>query len=127
MELLTRLLAVYGTLKQGYHNHNVYLEGSQRIFEGFVTIPFQLYSNGRYPMLIKSKLRSNIYIEVYEVSDKKFIEIIKLEEPFGYNYEKIEISEFNEFVEIFVYASDLPPAEFDLIESGNWVGTIPWK
>ncbi|MCE7736247.1 MAG: hypothetical protein GPJ54_15305 [Candidatus Heimdallarchaeota archaeon] len=124
---MTKLLAVYGTLKKGYHNHEVHLKDLITRFEGFVTLPFQLYSNGRYPMLVKSQYLSDIFIEVYEVSDDKFVEIIKLEEPFGYHYEKIEIMKINEFVEVFVYSSGIPPEEFTLIESGNWVGTIPWN
>lgn len=124
---MTKLLAVYGTLKKGYHNYNIYLEEIPSLFEGYVPLLFQLYSNGRYPMLVKSDYVNNIYIEVYEVSDDKFTEIINLEEPFGYHYEKIEITRINEFVEVFVYSRGIPPEEFVLIESGNWESTIPWE
>ena len=65
---------MYGTLKKGYHNHEVHLKGLITRFEGFITLPFELYTNGRYPMIVKSENLSQIYIEIYEVSDNVFVD-----------------------------------------------------
>ncbi len=123
---MTKLLAVYGTLKKGYYNHEIHLKGLTTQFEGFLTLPFQLFTNGRYPMIIKSKDMSKIYFEIYEVSENTFSDIIKLEEPFGYHYEKIEITDLNDFAEVFVFTKGKPPSEFILVENGNWENTMPW-
>lgn len=123
---MTKLLAVYGTLKKGYRNNEVYLTNLNPKFEGFVKLPFELYTNGRYPMIVKSGQLNNVYLEVYEISDDQFTEITKLEEPFGYHYERIEIAEINDFVEVFVFTAGIPPSEFSSVESGNWKGTVPW-
>lgn len=124
--LQRRLLAVYGTLKKGYYNYNAYLKGFEPIFEGFVKIKYKLYSNGRYPMIIKSKDLSNIFVEVYIVEENLFTQIKALEEPFGYHYTSIQILEINESVNIFVYSKSLPPNEFLFVPDGNWKATIPW-
>ena len=123
----TRLLAVYGTLKKGYYNYTVYLKGYKSIFEGFVNIQYKLYTNGRYPMIVKSQDMSNVYLEVYEVDEDKFNQIYKLEEPFGYHSDIIEISEINENVNIFVFSDNFPPDEFVLVSDGNWKSTVPWN
>jgi gamma-glutamylcyclotransferase (GGCT)/AIG2-like uncharacterized protein YtfP len=121
------LLAVYGTLKQGYYNYNEFLTGLNPIYKGFIESKFQLYSNGRYPMIVHSEELNKIYFEVYQVSNDKFKEIIQLEEPFGYHHETFWIPELNQNADTFVFSSGIPPEEFLLVKSGNWESTIPWE
>ncbi len=77
-------------------------------------------------MIVKSDELSDIYLEVYEVDDAKFDQIKALEEPFGYNYEKIQIPGIEEFVYIFVFSKNQSPEEFYNIPNGDWKPTIPW-
>ena len=125
--LQSRLLAVYGTLKKNFHNYNVYLKEYEPIFSGFVKLNYKLYSNGRYPMIVKSNLLSEIFVEVYEIDDNKFNQINELEEPFGYIYTSIEIPNVNKNVDIFIFSSGKPPKEFYFVPDGNWEPTIGWN
>jgi gamma-glutamylcyclotransferase (GGCT)/AIG2-like uncharacterized protein YtfP len=124
--LNNHFLAVYGTLKQGYYNYNKYLKEFKPVYTGFIEVKFQLHSNGRYPMIIHSPETNNIYFEIFEISTRKFEEIIELEEPYGYHYETIEIPNLNQRVEVFVYTAGGPPSEFNIVENGIWEPTIPW-
>jgi gamma-glutamylcyclotransferase (GGCT)/AIG2-like uncharacterized protein YtfP len=124
--LSNKLVAVYGTLKKNLHNYNVYLAGYEPVFTGFVDMKYQLFSNGRYPMAVNSNEKHSIYIEIYNVEISKFEQLVALEEPFGYHYESIRVTEIDEDVEIFVYTTGIPPDEFSLVESGNWEPTIEW-
>lgn len=118
------LLAVYGTLKQGFHNYHVYLDNIKPIKSGSFTIPFTLHSNGRYPMVVQASRYHPIYLEIFEISEELFVQITELEEPFGYHVEHIVINNLD--CKIYVYNETSPPKEFEFILSGNFQATIEW-
>lgn len=121
-------LAVYGTLKRGNHNYEVYLAPILPIFSEKLALPYQLFSNGRYPMLITSfDSPKEIFVEVYQLTKDQFNAINDLEEPFGYHWEIISIDKKNlDQVRIFVFDNPKPPKEFTEIEHGNFKAKIQW-
>ena len=113
------LIAVYGTLKTGEENYARFLSGRTPSFRGFVEIPYRMYANGAYPMLVPAEGRSRVFVEVFEVEEGKMQELDALEEPYDYWRETIYIREWGCDVEIYVHRA--PPSEgFAPVSSGNW-------
>ncbi|HEY7818202.1 MAG TPA: gamma-glutamylcyclotransferase family protein [Vicinamibacteria bacterium] len=115
------LIAVYGTLKTGEENYERLLSGRMPSFRGFVAIPYRMYENGAYPMLVPSPSKSRIFVEVFDVDDTKVRELDAFEAPYDYSREKVLLSEWGREVEIYVHAAP-PPEGFTLVSSGQWNG-----
>jgi gamma-glutamylcyclotransferase (GGCT)/AIG2-like uncharacterized protein YtfP len=114
-----RLVAVYGTLKTGEENYARYLPGRTPSFRGFVEIPYRMYANGAYPMLVPAEEKSRIFIEVFDVEEDKLRELDALEQPYDYFRETVHLAEYGREVEIYVHASP-PPDGFQFVPSGEW-------
>lgn len=114
-------VAVYGTLKVGEKNYRRLLAGKEPLFRAVVRIPFRMYANGHYPMLIPASELHPIRIEVFEVDDRELRALDALEEPYDYWREAVPIEELGRSVEIYVHAYP-PPAGFSVVESGEWAG-----
>lgn len=113
------LVAVYGTLKAGEENYARFLSGRTPSLRGYVEIPYRMYSNGAYPMLVPAEGKSQVFVEVFEVDKDKMRELDALEAPYDYWRETIYIREWECDVEIYVHRA--PPSEgFALVSSGNW-------
>lgn len=115
------LIAVYGTLKEGYFNYDAYLKGEKPIDRGFVALPFRMYANADYPMIIASEERNPIWIEIFDLDDEKLRELDELEAPYGYWRESVHLDELSKRVEIYVHGAPAPPG-FCLVDSGDWRG-----
>ena len=115
------LVAVYGTLKTGGHNYERLLPGRAPTFRGFVEIPYKMYENDSYPMLVPSPSRCRIFIEVFDVEDPKVRELDALEEPYDYWRETVHLAEWGQDVDIYVHAAP-PPEGFEVVPSGMWNG-----
>ena len=117
------LVAVYGTLKQGHYNYERYLRGVSPVASALVEIPFRMYANGDYPMLVPDVdgERHRIRIEVFDVDDRKLRELDALEEPYGYWRESIPVEELGRDVEVYLHPAPAPPG-FSLVLSGDWRG-----
>ncbi len=64
---MKKLIAVYGTLKEGHHNHRVL--GESKLIGKHVTEPkFTMYSNGGFP-IVSPYGDTPIVIEVYQVDN----------------------------------------------------------
>jgi gamma-glutamylcyclotransferase (GGCT)/AIG2-like uncharacterized protein YtfP len=113
-------VAVYGTLKKGYENYQRLLDTERPIFGGFVRVPFRMFDNGEYPLLLPSKEPRSIYVEVFEVDSPKLKQLDDLEEPYNYRRETLYLDELGHHVEVYVFAGGSPPAGFSELESGNW-------
>ena len=74
------LLFVYGTLLQGFSNHQV-IEGSTFVGPAVTENQFTMYSNGYYPAITKIE-RYHVIGEVYEIDSETFKNCDFLE---GYN------------------------------------------
>ncbi len=120
---MDKLIAVYGTLKIGNHNHDVFLKGYQPIQSGYFKIPFQIYSNGRYPMLIPDSPHQ-IHLEIYRIPEQLFQKIKTFEEPFGYHLESTTIDGID--VSIFVFNEKTPPSEFYPVSDGCFKPEVEW-
>ena len=96
------LLAVYGTLKENFPNYFYYLNPRKPIFQGLVQLPYQMYSDGGFPLLFPSEKVNKIHIEIFEVPQKTVKKIDKLEGvPEFYRREKIFLEELG--YEVFLY------------------------
>ena len=73
------LIALYGTLKVGYFNYDIHLAGALPVDTRRLTLPFRMYENDEYPMLIPSDERHSILVELFEVDDDKLRELDALE------------------------------------------------
>lgn len=111
------LLAVYGTLKENFPNYFYYLNPRKPIFRGLVQLPYQMYSDGGFPLLFPSEKTKKIHIEVFEVPQKTVEKIDKLEGvPELYSRENVFLKELNSEVFLYVVVNREPFGE--LIESG---------
>ena len=115
------LVAVYGTLKTGEENYARLLPGRDPAFRGFVEIPYEMFENDSYPMLVPSPSRRRIFVEVFDVDEAKMKELDALEEPYEYWRETVHLDEWEQDVEIYVHAAP-PPEGFRVVPSGTWNG-----
>ena len=113
------LVALYGTLKVGYFNYELHLKGALPVDSRSVELPFEMYENGEYPMLVPSSERHPIWIELFEVDADKLRELDDLEAPYGYWRETVLLEELSREAEIYVHAAPPPPG-FTLVASGDW-------
>jgi gamma-glutamylcyclotransferase (GGCT)/AIG2-like uncharacterized protein YtfP len=110
---------VYGTLKTGEENYARFLPGMTPSFRGFVEIPYRMYANGVYPMLVPADTRNHIFVEVFDVDEQKLRDLDALEEPYEYWRRTVSLHEWGRDVEIYVHAAP-PPAGFVALSSGDW-------
>ncbi len=113
------LVALYGTLKVGYFNHELHLKGAMPVDSRRVELPFEMYENGEYPMLVPSSERHSIWIELFEVDADKLRELDDVEAPYGYWRETVFLEELSREAEIYVHAPPPPPG-FTPVASGDW-------
>lgn len=107
------LVAVYGTLRKGFHNH-VLLEGSKFLGETKTEPKFNMYGN-LIPWITNNG-DTSIAIEVYEVEEETFQRLDWLE---GYpNYYDRQVID-TEFGEAWIYFRWYTAAE-NKISSGDW-------
>jgi gamma-glutamylcyclotransferase (GGCT)/AIG2-like uncharacterized protein YtfP len=111
-------LAVYGTLKKGESNHLRLLPGEEPLYRGFVAIPYRMYENDEYPMLVPDGERHRIWVEVFDLPAAKIRELDALEEPYDYRRNAIDVEGLGA-VEIYAHHAPAPPG-FALVESGEW-------
>ena len=116
-----KLVALYGTLKVGYFNYERHLKGEMPTTALFVELPFEMYSNGEYPMLVPAVNgeQHRIWVEVFEVDDDKMGELDALEGRYGYWRETVFVEELERSVGIYLHAAP-PPTDFVRVESGLW-------
>ncbi len=115
------LVALYGTLKVGHFNYERYLKGETPTHALFVELPFEMYTNDAYPMLVPTMNgeRHPIWVEIFEVDDDKMREFDALEAPYGYGRESVFVEKLGENVAIYLHAAPAPPG-FTRVASGKW-------
>lgn len=117
---MPNLVAVYGSLRKGLHNHRV-LGDSKLITTGLVK-GFGMYSLGAYPALsLQCPIKTDVVVEVYEVVGGTMNSLDMLEGyPSFYTRKLCVIETTNGDVEAWVYfIKDLLNEE--IVECGDWV------
>ena len=114
-------VAVYGTLKTGYENYERYLPGKAPEASLFVSLPFRMYANAEYPMLVPSPdgSRCRIRVEVFVVDEEELARLDALEAPYGYWRETVYLEELGADVGIYLHPAPAPSG-FDSVPTGDW-------
>jgi len=118
------LVAVYGSLRAGLHNHRLLDNEESTQLGTFKTPPiYKLFSLGGFPGLHKDGT-TEVTVEVYEVSEDVFKSLDRLE---GYYPDRLDYSMYvREQIEtpfgdawIYFYNSDRY-SQNKMVESGDW-------
>ncbi len=108
---MSKLIAVYGTLRKGASNHHV-LKDSLFIkttrLKGFV-----MYGANSFPAVIRGTNEDQITIEIYQVNRKEILKELDLLEGFDrenpnsqnslYTIQKITLEDENDLIEIYTF------------------------
>lgn len=110
------LVAVYGSLRQGLHNHAV-LGGSELVGEDTTTPNYTMVSLGSFPA-VHIGGDTPITIEVYKVNEEIFHNLDRLEGyPHFYNRTTID----TKYGKAWMYfIDDAPLATNKVVENGDW-------
>ncbi len=110
-------VAVYGSLKKGYGNHEWCLSKATFLGEAETLPQYSLFSLGSYPGVIKGG-KTAVSLELYDVTEEELHGLDLLEgHPSYYKREVIDTSEG----EAWIYL--LPQEEYneyEVIENGVW-------
>lgn len=107
------VVAVYGTLKKGFHNHFL-MKNSTFIGEG--TAPGKMYSAGGYP--IATKEEGTMKVELYAVPGEDISSLDALEgHPEWYTREEVETSLGPAWI---YYQPEENVSSRPVVESGEW-------
>jgi gamma-glutamylcyclotransferase (GGCT)/AIG2-like uncharacterized protein YtfP len=109
-------VAVYGSLRQGMHNHHL-LE-KESFLGKEVVYGFKMYNLGSFPACVPEKTKSMIVTEIYEVSDKTFNSLDRLE---GYPNFYDRTSIVTKFGLAWIYYLHNPMHKNSLVKCGDWV------
>lgn len=117
-ELVGNLVAVYGSLRQGLHNHPV-LGDSEYVGTSQVQ-GFDMYSYGSYPYVSPSDgSDGTITVEVYRVVDEQDARSLDGLEGYPSFYDRKQVP--TEFGDAWVYFIDYENNErFVQVTSGDW-------
>jgi|GEM_PF-1731340 len=115
------LIGVYGTLKRGHANHGAFLAGFPLIRAGAVRIPFRLFGNEEYPMLVPAREVSPVVVETYRVDADTVSRLDAFEGQFGYRRVEVVPEGETEPVAVYVHPGPPPPG-FVPAPGGEWNG-----
>jgi len=115
---MTKLVAVYGSLRQGLHNHRV-LGDSPMVGMGSVN-GFGLYSLGAYPAISSDGKHVPVVVELYEVDNISMSRLDRLEGyPSYYNRRIVDVHTEDGIQKAWIYFQQGEPSDI-FIESGDW-------
>lgn len=126
-ETSSNLVFVYGSLKEGFHNHHLLSDrnSSLYLFDGETQDKFTLLDLGTYPG-VTLKPTSKIQGEIYNVSPECFSQLDNLEGyPDYYSRKKVKVISSKDSsiaFEAWMYYLDGQQEEYfqTPITSGNW-------
>jgi gamma-glutamylcyclotransferase (GGCT)/AIG2-like uncharacterized protein YtfP len=119
---MKKLCAVYGSLKKGYSNHDLFLGRAKYVGKTITEPRYTMYSLGGFPGVIENG-DTAIHLEVYEVTEEEDREIESLE---GYREETPQYSfylkkEINtKFGKASIYIFNKKADELPVVKTGNW-------
>jgi len=126
---MSKLVAVYGTLKRGYGNHRVMeMDGGTFVAEALTVQPYKMYGGYGFPRVVDELRDDNIQVtvEVFECEDVKHMDRLEGHPHF---FERKEIDVYvpgmdgEEVMTAWMYFH--PPisnGNAELQANGNWKG-----
>lgn len=110
-------VAVYGSLREGLHNHQVL--GDSPLLGNDKLSSFSMYSLGSYPFVVPDAQSKEIQVEVYDVEPNVFKALDRLE---GYPsfYDRKEVNTAHGKAWIYFMASDNNYVNSPEVENGDW-------
>jgi len=120
-----RLVAVYGSLREGLHNHRL-LKNSECVGKGSVS-GYGMYSLGGFPALTKLQDKCDVVVEVYSVDDNTMARLDMLEGyPHYYNREQVAIHFGGEdgvesYTTAWMYYIDDTFDDSAFVKDGDWL------
>lgn len=119
------LVAVYGSLRKGLHNHRV-IRDSRFVSKGMVK-GFGMYSLGLYPALSRVGKKNDVVVEVYDVNSTTMERLDQLEGfPKYYNRKLAPVNVNGVEMVAWIYYME-GELEKPFVEGGDWtkfVGAI---
>lgn len=114
------VVAVYGSLREGLHNH-VVLGHSEKVGDGKLE-GFGMYTLGAFPVLSGVGRITEVVVEVYKVTPKTMLRLDMLEGyPHFYTRSIVDVIVGGKVVKAWVYHIDDEFNEEDFVKSGDWV------
>lgn len=113
------LVAVYGSLRQGFGNHNHFLQGYQCLGVHTSGPGFTMYSLGEFPAVVaQQQSGGTIVYEVYDVSNETMQALDRLEGvAHGFYYRDILETPHGKAT---IYLMAEPPRMAGVVEGGDW-------
>ncbi len=118
---MSTLVGVYGTLKRGHANHDAFLASSVLVRSGAVRIPYRLFGNEEYPMLVPSGELNPVVVETYRVDAGTVARLDAFEGQFGYRRVEVRPEGKREPLALYVHPGP-PPPDFVPAPGGDWNG-----
>ena len=115
------LVGVYGTLKRGHANHEAFLAGCALVRAGAVRVPYRLFGNDEYPMLVPAREVHPVVVETYRVDAATVSRLDAFEGQFGYRRVLVVPEGESEPVAVYVHPGP-PPPNFAPAPGGEWNG-----
>lgn len=114
-------VGVYGTLKRGHANHSAFLAGTPLVRAGPVRIPFRLFGNEEYPMLVPTPEVHPVVVEIYRVDAVTVSRLDAFEGQFGYRRVVVVPEGAEQALALYVHPGPPPPG-FVPAPGGEWNG-----
>lgn len=119
------LVAVYGSLRKGLHNHRVISE-AEYISKGVVK-GFGMYCLGLYPAILRTGKKTDVVVEVYDVTSSIMDNLDSLEGfPRYYNRKLVPVSVDGEQLVAWIYYME-GELDADFVECGDWAKYVGGK
>jgi gamma-glutamylaminecyclotransferase len=111
------LVAVYGSLLKGLHNHSVIARVGEYKYTAMTKPSYTMYSLGSFPAL-REEGNTSVIVEVYEVKDISPIDRLEGHPHF---YKREEVTLMNgEKAWMYLYTKEMLDTTRLVISSGNW-------
>ena len=117
-KIQTKLILVYGSLRQGAYNHNRFKSIYKEDYDFKRSLElnnYNLYSLGSYPGIKDGK--NSLKVELFECSEFCYNNIKAMELGAGYSERIIALDEGNAV--IYMYEGRV--SEDRIVESGDWI------
>ena len=121
---MSKLIAVYGSLRKGHYNYERFGGKKSFAFRGTFQINgYKLYNLGSYPGIIEAEKGDLVTVDLLECPDNIALQIDWMETGSGYSPETIMVDGKKSI--IYIYDRDI--SRFELVKSGDWTNYLKQK